>query len=119
MELQARAGEFEAVDAVLIGLGYEVGQEGEKTVAQNGITSYPLLQETPRGPITRSLGLWSDQMDMPFMGYIIIDRSGRIVAREQVLNELPGAAPASVDRILAALEEARKGPAQGSDGAGG
>jgi hypothetical protein len=45
---------------------------------------------------------------MPFMGYVIIDKSGRIVDGEQVLSEAPGAANDSIDQILSALEEAQK-----------
>ena len=107
-ELERRAADFEAADAYLVGIGYETGQVGRRTAANNGIESYPLLQEAPPYPILRSLGLWSDSMGMPLMGYVIIDREGRIVAREEALSEAKGAAPRNIDRILAALREVRE-----------
>lgn len=74
-----------------------------------GIT-YPLLYDESTD-VTRALGLWSDHMQMPWMGYLIIDRSGRVVASELQLSESKGAAPKNVDEILAALDGAREGGA--------
>lgn len=108
-ELERRTADFEAADAYPVVLGYETGQTGKNTAQQLGIRSYPLLQEGPPYSFTRSLGLWSDMMDMPFMGYVVIDRSGTIVAGEQAsLSESKGAAPKNVDKLLAALATARQ-----------
>lgn len=118
-ELQQRAPEFEAADAQLVVLGYEVGETGRNTAAKHGVTAYPLLQEGRPNTFTRSIGMWSDMMDMPFMGYVIIDKSGKIVAGEQTsLSEAKGAAPGNVDYLLAALDSARAaGSAPASSGA--
>ncbi len=107
-ELQRRAPDFAAAGAYLAVVGYETGQTGRDTAAKHGVTAYPLLQEGPPYTFLRSIGMWSDMMGMPFMGYVIIDKSGKIVAGEQAsLSELPGAAPANVNQLLAALASAR------------
>ena len=41
---------------------------------------------------------------MPWIGYLIIDRSGRAAANDLQLAEAKGAAPANVNRILKALD---------------
>ncbi len=107
-ELQRRAPDFTAAGAYLAVVGYETGQVGRDTAAKHGVTAYPLLQEGPPYTFLRSIGMWSDMMDMPFMGYVIIDKSGTIVAREQAsLSEAQGAATANVNQLLAALASAR------------
>lgn len=108
-ELERRTSDFEAADAYLVVLGYETGQTGRDTVQQLGVRSYPLVQEDAPHSFTRSVGLWSDHMDMPFMGYVVIDRSGTIIAGEQAsLSESKGAAAMNVDKLLAALAAARQ-----------
>lgn len=42
-------------------------------------------------------------MDMPYMGYVIIGKSGRIVAGDPILSEANGAAPENVDLMLSVL----------------
>ncbi|MBF6600027.1 MAG: redoxin family protein [Dehalococcoidia bacterium] len=106
--LQTRAAEFAAANASLVALGPETGQAGRATAASRGITAYPLLQEGGSRSFTRSIGMWSDMMQMPFMGYVIIGRDGTIMAGEQSsLSEAEGAASSNVDSILAALQAAR------------
>ena len=107
-ELQQRAPKFEAANAQLVVLGYETGQLGRDTASKHGVTAYPLLQEGKPNTFTRSIGMWSDMMDMPFMGYVIIDKSGKVVAGQQTsLSEAKGAAPANVDQLISALSKAR------------
>jgi peroxiredoxin len=107
-ELQRRAPEFEAANAQLVVLGYEVGKTGRDTAAKHSVTSYPLLQEGSPNTFTRSIGMWSDMMEMPWMGYVIVDKSGKIVAGEQTgLSEARGAAPKNVDKLLSSLASAR------------
>lgn len=107
-ELEQRAGDFEAAQAYLVGLGYEAGRVGRNTAQKHGIRSYPLLQEGSPNKFTRGIGMWSEQMEMPWMGYVIIGRTGTIVAGEQMgLSEAKGAGPANVDKLLRALEAAR------------
>lgn len=107
-ELERRAADFEAADAAVVGLGYEIGQTGQNTATKHSVQSYPLLQEGKPNTFTRSIGMWSDMMGMPFMGYVVIDKSGNIVAGDQTsLSESPGAARRNVDKLLAALGGAR------------
>ncbi len=84
----------------------------KQSASQRGIT-YTLLRD-PDKNITKKLGLWSDMMDMPWMGYLIIDKSGRVAASDLQLSEAKGAGPATVDAILAALRQAQRGEASGS-----
>lgn len=114
-ELERRAPDFVATNANLVVLGYETGQTGKNTATKHGITSYPLLQEGAPHTFTKSIGMWSDMMAMPFMGYVIVDKSGKIVRGEQTsLSEARGAAPANVDQVLKALSEARAISAEGA-----
>ncbi len=54
----------------------------------------------------RQLGMWSDQMGMAYMGYIVIDKQGQVTKVDRQLPEARGAAPASVNQILAAVDRA-------------
>jgi peroxiredoxin len=108
VELQRRQQEFQGRGATLVAIGSqpESLETARRSARAAGIT-YPLLYDAD-AKVTRRLGLWSEYMDMPFMGYVIISPAGRIVAGEQVLAEHRGAAPANVDRVLAALDRARE-----------
>ncbi len=111
-ELERRVPDFDAADAYVVGLGSEVGSVGRETVQKRGIESYPLLQEGPPHTFTKRIGMWSEHMPMPFMGYVIIGKDGTILAGEQTsLSEAKGAAPANVNQLLAALREARSASA--------
>lgn len=111
MELQDRQDDFEARGAALLVLGSKpepIDVTREKAM-EHGIT-YPLLYDADTS-IARRVGLWSDRMEMPFMGYLVVDRSGRIIAGNRVLSEAKGAAPENIDEILTALDAARKAAA--------
>lgn len=84
----------------------------KQNASQRGIT-YTLLRD-PDTNITKKLGLWSDMMDMPWMGYLVIDKSGRVAGSDLQLSEAKGAAPATVDTILTALKQAQQAEASGS-----
>ncbi len=103
MELQGRQGEFRAKGAALFVLGSrpESMDMAKSKASSDGIT-YPILYDAQTNA-TRKVGLWSDRMGMPFMGYVIIDKSGRAAAGDQVLSEATGSASANIDLILADL----------------
>lgn len=109
MELQDVQEEFKKTGAELVVLGsLPESMETARSEAESRGITYPLLHDAQMS-VTRDLGLWSDHMQMPFMGYVIIDKSGRIVAGEQTsLSEANGAARSNADEILAALVEARQ-----------
>jgi peroxiredoxin len=108
VELQERQTDFEERDAELVVLGSlpEPMDVAKREAERRGIT-YTLLHDA-RTSVTKNVGLWSDHMEMPWMGYLIIDKSGRVVASELVLSEAKGAAPENVDTILAALDDVRQ-----------
>ena len=103
-ELQERQGDFSSRGATLLVLGSkpESVDVGRAKAEEHGIT-YPILHDAGTS-VTRNVGLWSDSMQMPLMGYVVIDRSRRIAAADQVLSEVRGAAPANIDEILSALD---------------
>ena len=113
MELQRRQDEFTERGARLVVIGSEPEpiDLAAREAARRGI-DYPLLYDRDQ-TVTRRLGLWSDRMEMPFMGYVIVDALGRVAASEQVLGEQPGAGGTNVDEILEALDEAMAGTPRG------
>ncbi len=103
VELQARQGEFRNKAASLIVLGSRPeSMDTAKSKALNYGLTFPILYDA-QTDATRSVGLWSDQMDMPFMGYVIIGKSGKLVAGDQILSEADGDAAKNVDLMLSAL----------------
>lgn len=114
VELQERQGEFEERGALLLVLSSlpEPMDVAKREAERRGIT-YTLLHDAETS-VTKEVGLWSDHMQMPWMGYLIIDRSGRVAASELQLSEAKGAGPKNVDEILAALDGARQDGASGS-----
>jgi len=108
VELQADQGKFSQRDAQLVVLGSrpESVEVAKQSANQRGIT-YTLLRDAETN-VTKKLGLWSDHMDMPWMGYLVIDKSGRVAASELQLSEAKGAAPETVAAILGALDRSRQ-----------
>ncbi len=103
VELQARQAEFQNMSASLIVLGSRPeSMDTAKSKALSYGLTFPILYDAQTNA-TRSVGLWSDQMDMPFMGYVIIGKSGKVVAGDQILSEANGDGPHNVDLMLSAL----------------
>ena len=111
MELQDRQDDFKSRGAALLVLGSkpESLDVAQAKARQHGIT-YPILRDADTS-VTRKVGLWSDRMDMPFMGYVVINKSGRVAATDQVLSEARGAATNNIDEILNALDATQKAAA--------
>ena len=108
MELQGRQTDFGEKGAALVVLGSlpESMEAATNKAKSHGIT-YPILYDAETS-VTRKVGLWRDVMEMPFMGYVLIDKAGRIVGGDQILSEAKGAAPKNIDQILSALERAQE-----------
>ena len=106
VELQKRQTDFEKRGVALLALGSkpESRDLAEQKARAYGIT-YPILYDADTR-VTREVGLWSSQMEMPWMGYVIVDKTSRVVASDLQLAEAKGAAPKNVDTILAALDRA-------------
>lgn len=108
VELQGRQADFEQRDAQLVVLGsLPESMDLAKKEAESRNITYTLLYDAETN-VTKNLGLWSDMMEMPWMGYMIIDKSGRVVASDLQLNEAKGAAPENIDAILAAFDGSRE-----------
>ena len=91
---------------MVIGSLPEPMEVAKKDAEQRGIT-YTLLHDAETN-VTKKLGLWSDYMEMPWMGYLIIDKSGHVTASELQLSESKGAAAENVNVILAGLDGSRQ-----------
>ena len=111
MELQDRQDYFKSRGAALFVLGSkpETVDMAKEKVTEHRIT-YPILYDADTS-VARKVSLWSDRMDMPFMGYVVIDKAGRVAAADQVLSEAKGAAPKNISEILNALDGTRKAAA--------
>jgi peroxiredoxin len=104
VELQGRQGDFNRRGSQLLVLGSKPESDAfvRDRIAKYGLT-YPLLYDEGT-LVTKQIGLWSDMMDMPWMGYFVIDKSGHIAAANFQLSEADGAGPANVNEILAAVD---------------
>src|SRR6266542_3812187 len=96
VELQGRQAEFSRRNAALVVLGSKPESAAfvRDRIAKYAI-SYPLVYDEGTSA-TKQIGLWSDMMQMPWMGYLVIDKSGRVVTANLQLSEADGAAPANV-----------------------
>ena len=113
-ELEGRQADFEQRDAKLVVLGSLPESVGfARSEAQRRHLTFSLLHDANTS-VAQELGLWSDDMEMPWMGYLIIDKSGRVAGSDLMLSEAPGAGPENVDTILAALDGAQQAEATGA-----
>jgi peroxiredoxin len=64
--------------------------------------SFPILSD-PRMAAVRAFGMFGDSMGMPEMGYVVIDRQGRIRTR-QVDRQFAE----NIDSIVRALRDAKR-----------
>ncbi len=113
-ELQGRQADFEQRGAKLVVLGSRPESlDIAKRHAESHQITYPVLYDANTS-VTKQLGLWSDHMEMPWMGYLIIDKSARVAGSDLMLSEANGAGPKNVDTILAALDAAQQAEASGT-----
>lgn len=64
--------------------------------------SFPILSD-PRMAVVRAFGMFGDSMGMPEMGYVVIDRQGRIRTRQ--VDRRFGE---NVDSIVRAVRDAKR-----------
>jgi peroxiredoxin len=113
-ELQGRQADFEQRDAKLVVLGsLPESVNFARSEAERRHLTFSLVHDANTS-VAQELGMWSDDMEMPWMGYLIIDKSGKVAASDLMLSEAPGAGPESVDMILAALDGAQQAEASGA-----
>ena len=113
MKLQDDYAQIQATGAKLVVIDSEDGPTARTFAVRAAqaskdkqMAAFPFLYEA-NGPVLRSLGMWSDMMGMAWMGYLVIDKSGRVVATNQNLSEQPGASVQSVSEILKAIAKAQ------------
>ena len=113
-ELQGRQADFEQRGAKLVVLGsLPESLDFARSEAQRRDLTFSLLHDADTSVI-QELGMWSDGMEMPWMGYLIIDKSGKVAASDLMLSEATGAGPENVDAILAALDGTQQAEASGA-----
>ena len=113
-ELQGRQADFEQRDAKLVVLGsLPESVDFARSEAQRRHLTFSLVHDESTS-VAQQLGVWSDDMEMPWMGYLIIDKAGKVAGSDLMLSEDPGAGPENVDRILAALDNAQGIEASGA-----
>jgi peroxiredoxin len=117
--LQGRQADFEQRNAKLVVLGSPPeSADTAKSHAESHQITYPLLYDE-KASVTKQLGMWSDGMEMPWMGYLIIDKSGKVAGSDLMLSEADGAGPENVDTILAALDAAQQAEASSAQPSAG
>jgi peroxiredoxin len=95
--------QFAARGAKLLIIDSENQPQARAMVQATNATSLGVMFEKD-GPVVRQLGLWSNEMQMAWMGYVVTDKSGHVTAVNRSLSEALGAAPASVKEMLSALD---------------
>jgi peroxiredoxin len=76
-ELDGRQADFEQRDAKLVVLGsLPESPDFARSEAQRRQLTFSLLHDA-NASVTQELGMWSDDMEMPWMGYLVIDKSER------------------------------------------
>lgn len=80
VKLRPHVRELEAEGAVVLGMSMDKPSDGYQLASSLSL-SFPLLSD-PNMAIVGEYGMEGKQMGMPEMGYVVIDRQGRIRAQE-------------------------------------
>lgn len=102
-KLQPKVDELTSEGAAVLGISNDTPQATTKMAQELGLT-FPILTDV-RMEVIRAFGMKGEGMDMADMGYVVIDKQGRIRTRQfdRRFGENTGA-------IVRALRDAR-GPA--------
>lgn len=100
VKLRPRVKELEAEGAAVLAMSMDTPREASELAATLGLT-FPLLSD-PNMVIVGEYGMYSKAMRMPEMGYVVIDKQGRI--REEEVDRQFGE---NVNDILRALRRAK------------
>lgn len=103
-ELARDQDQFAARGAKLLVIDSE-NQTQARAMVQNTSATLLRVMFEKDGPVVRQLGLWSNEMEMAWMGYLVVDKSGHVTAVNRSLSEALGAAPASVKEMLTAVDQ--------------
>lgn len=101
VKLRPRAKELEAEGAAVLAMSMDTPAEASKLALDLNL-AFPILSD-PNMVIVRDYGMEGKGMGMPEMGYVVIDKHGRI--REEQIDRRFGE---NVDAILKALRQAKR-----------
>jgi len=79
VKLQARLGDLTSEGAVVFAVSIDTPEQAGRVVREFGLT-FPLLSD-PGMQVIRRYGMKGEGMEMADLGYVVIDREGRIRAR--------------------------------------
>lgn len=99
-KLPPRIGELTAEGAAVLGISIDMPETSARLAQNLGVT-FPILSD-PRMAVIRAYGMKGEGMEMADMGYAVIDKQGRIRARQ--IDRRFGE---NVGMILRALRQAK------------
>jgi peroxiredoxin Q/BCP len=80
VKLRPHVKELEAQGAAVLALSMDAPEQASKLALDLNL-AFPILSD-PNMEIVREYGMYGKQMKMPEMGYVVIDKQGRIRAEE-------------------------------------
>lgn len=99
-KLLPKIGELTAEGAAVLGISIDMPETSARLAQNLGVT-FPILSD-PRMAVIRAYGMKGEGMEMADMGYAVIDKQGRIRARQ--IDRRFGE---NVGMILRALRQAK------------
>lgn len=99
--LRPRIGELMAEGAAVLGISRDAPEAAARLTRELGLP-FPILSD-PQMEVIRAYGMKGEGMEMPDLGYVIIDKQGRIRTRQ--IDRRFGE---NLGMILRALREAKR-----------
>ena len=100
-KLPKKVGALTAEGAAVLAVSGDNTDAAARLTQELGL-SFPVLSD-PRMAVVRAFGMFGDSMGMPEMGYVVIDRQGRIRTR-QVDRQFAE----NIDSIVRAVRHAKR-----------
>ena len=100
-KLPKKVGALTAEGAAVLGVSGDSTDAAARLTQELGL-SFPVLSD-PRMTVVRAFGMFGDSMGMPEMGYVVIDRQGRIRTRQMDRQFAE-----NIDSIVRALRDAKR-----------
>ena len=79
-KLQPKVGELTAEGAAVLGISNDTPEAAGRLVKELNL-GFPILSD-PRMAVIRACGMKGEGMDMADMGYVVVDKQGRIRTRQ-------------------------------------
>jgi peroxiredoxin Q/BCP len=80
VKLQPKVGELTAAGAAVLGISIDTPEAAARLVKELNL-GFPILSD-PRMAVIQAYGMKGEGMDMADMGYVVIDKQGRIRTRQ-------------------------------------